>query len=210
MYVAIYSFPSERAVINRERASGLYHLSAYYLTRVVCEMPLLLTLPTLYTVISFWMSNLSPSFADFMAYWALIISLALAGQATGFFIGATFRSFRTALTFTTLYSMAQILVAGYMVKQLPTYVSWVQYLSVCKYGLAATELVIFSPDSVFPCTDKSYAPCADASYVTGAQIIDFENVTGSLGFNISMIWVNFVLFTMMTYFSLRYLNRKIA
>ena len=64
--------PAERVVINKERSSGSYHLSAYYLAKTFSELPLLLLLPSLYIIIVYWTAGLT-GWPGFFGTWFFLI-----------------------------------------------------------------------------------------------------------------------------------------
>jgi ABC-type multidrug transport system ATPase subunit len=66
MFNSLLSFPSEREVILKERASGSYNLSAYFVAKMLSEAPTRLVLPFIYMAISYWMADLNPSFVVFL------------------------------------------------------------------------------------------------------------------------------------------------
>ena len=73
------TIPSEHAVIAKERHSGMYHLSAYYLTKTVSELPLVIAQPSFYLLISYWIVGLNGA-AAFFGTWLIIITNALVAQ----------------------------------------------------------------------------------------------------------------------------------
>jgi len=48
-------------VLNKERDTGTYRLSAYYLAKVLAEVPLMMVLPFVYAVITYWMVRYTTS-----------------------------------------------------------------------------------------------------------------------------------------------------
>jgi len=54
---------SDRAVLNKERVSGYYRLSAYYIAKNVSGIPVMLILPSILFTIVFWSTGLNRQFA---------------------------------------------------------------------------------------------------------------------------------------------------
>ncbi|KAG2554671.1 hypothetical protein PVAP13_9KG595500 [Panicum virgatum] len=54
VFTAIFTFPQERAMLNKERAVDMYKLSAYFLARTTSDLPLDLFLPVIFMVIVYF------------------------------------------------------------------------------------------------------------------------------------------------------------
>lgn len=61
VFTAIFTFPQERAMLNKERAVDMYKLSAYFMARTTSDLPLDLILPILFMLIVYFMAGLKLS-----------------------------------------------------------------------------------------------------------------------------------------------------
>ena len=77
------SVPSQQQVVNKERASGAYRLSAFYLSRMFGELPLLMVPPTLYFVISYPMMGCSSAVTFVQLLLLLLLNSIVAEVSTG-------------------------------------------------------------------------------------------------------------------------------
>ncbi len=87
-FTAIFTFPSERSMIFKERASGSYYLSAYFLSKTISEMPTRLSLPAIFWTIAYWMSGVNYGFHVFLGTMGCILLAVLAGESFGLLCGA--------------------------------------------------------------------------------------------------------------------------
>ena len=76
--------PSDHVVISKERRSGSYHLSAYYLAKAISELPLIILLPLLFFTITYWAAGIN-YFASFFAMALFTILSNLTGQVRPYF-----------------------------------------------------------------------------------------------------------------------------
>jgi len=92
-FTAIFTFPTEREIIFKERASGSYYLSAYFLSKTISEMPTRLSLPSIFWTIAYWMSGVNYRFDVFLGTLGCTLLAVLAGESYGLLCGALVMDF---------------------------------------------------------------------------------------------------------------------
>lgn len=130
---AVFAFPQERPVLARERASGMYALSSYFMSRMAGDLPMELALPTAFTVVVYLMAALNPSPAAFALTLAVILGYVLVAEGLGLAVGAVMMDAKRASTLVTVIMLAYLLTGGFYVHNVPEFMVWAKYTSFTYY-----------------------------------------------------------------------------
>lgn len=91
MFAALFTFPNEYKMMLKERASGMYRLSAFYFARSASDIPMEVTVPSVFIVIIYFMAGLRLEAWAFFANWAAVMLVLLVAQSFGLLIGKSRR-----------------------------------------------------------------------------------------------------------------------
>lgn len=86
VFTAIFMFPQERAMLNKERAADMYRLSAYFLARTTSDLPLDLLLPSLFLLVVYFMAGLKHSVEAFFLTMLTVFLCIVAAQVSLYFL----------------------------------------------------------------------------------------------------------------------------
>jgi ABC-type multidrug transport system ATPase subunit len=139
MFWTLFAFPSERAVLNKDRASGAYRLSAYYTAKTLVEMPADCIYPLIFCVIVYWVVGFNHSVWAFMTFTIVVLASSLTSQSIGMTISSGVPDMRRALVVATCFMLATMLMAGLFVSNynIPGFIRPLKYLSYLKYSYEA-------------------------------------------------------------------------
>jgi len=204
MFTAYMSFPLERAIIFKERSSGSYHLSAYFMAKTTSEAPARLALPSIYMVISYWMSGVNNNFGIFLASTMCTLLSVLAGESIGLFMGAAILDMEKGMVVMTVVALSLMVVGGFFVRNVPAWILWMGYLSPFKYSYNSSVQLVF--DRPVPCDGSGLlSVCNDPNteFATERDVLDFLGVEFSAGTNAALLLVMFVVVRIMAFFALK-------
>jgi ABC-type multidrug transport system ATPase subunit/ABC-type multidrug transport system permease subunit len=205
MFSALMAFPAEKVVIMKERASGSYHLSAYFLAKTTSDAPVRLVLPFLYMMTSFWMAGIDNRCGVFVASTGCTLLSVLAGESLGLLVGASISAMDKAMTVMTVTTLGLMLLGGFFVQNIPSFVKWARYLSPFKYAFDGSLQLVFDRD--VPCDGsgvlESYCGGADTGYASAQDVLSQMRVQGSLAFNVCMLLVFCLVPRYLAYLALR-------
>mmetsp|Transcript_5492 Transcript_5492/g.7206 ORF Transcript_5492/g.7206 Transcript_5492/m.7206 type:complete len:586 (-) Transcript_5492:52-1809(-) len=206
MFTALAAFPEERVVIMKERASGSYRLSAYFMAKTTSDMPVRVLLPLAYMIISYWMANIDSRFKIFLGSVGCSLLSVVAGEALGLCLGASIYDLEQAITTMTVGALFLMLVGGFFAENPPAWIDWAKFLSPFKYSFDSSLQLIFSRD--VPCDGSGALEVLcdgkDVGYVSAEDLHEFIGIQGSLGFNIGILLVICFVPRLVAYLALRH------
>ena len=138
-------------MLKKERSSGMYRLSSYYISRMVADLPMELILPTAFMIITYWMAGLKGNVANFLFTLLSLLLVVLVGQGLGLALGAVVQDQKSATTLASVMGLTFMLASGFYVQNVPKFIGWVKYLSFIYYTNQLFISSQFHAGETYPC-----------------------------------------------------------
>ncbi|ETO10802.1 hypothetical protein RFI_26574 [Reticulomyxa filosa] len=175
MFRGAMYFPMERQVIRKERQSGAYQLSSYYIGKIMAEFPVDTSLPMMAVCIYYWLVGLGDSAPTFILYILSTCLTVWVASSFGTMIGCTLMDFERAITALSVSGIFLMLLGGFYVqtKEIPVWISWIGYLSHFRWAVTSTENITMRHVSFSCASDgaSSYTLCSTHKRIPGLEVL---------------------------------------
>ncbi|CAF1389416.1 unnamed protein product [Didymodactylos carnosus] len=172
----INTFPVERALTLRERASGSYKASAYFIAKIIVETLVLIPIPIFFSCIVYFLVGLQPHVGKFFLFMFFMFLSILSATSLALMVSALCRTADLSVAVLPLALEITRLFGGYFLApaNLPKYFAWLDALSSVKYAYVGTSI---NEQSGLTLT------CTAAEKVNGTCITSGEYFIHQYGFN---------------------------
>lgn len=130
----LLTFPQERPVFLREYAAGQYGVVAYFVSKTIIELPVILLSSALQFLVCYWIMGLK---GEFFALVLVAWLLAITSAGLALVVGCGVASVEKGMQLAPLVLLPQMLFSGLFVpvNSIPVSLRWVQYICPLKYAV---------------------------------------------------------------------------
>lgn len=155
LFVSLFTFPEEQRHMLKERASGMYRLSAFYVARMLADFPTDLSIPTGFIIIVYFMAGLRYDAGAFFGIYGTLLLTMLVAQSIGLLLGTIFMNPKTAQTVATVLMLTVVLTGGFFVLDIPPWIGWLKWLSFIYYSLGILLFIQYDGGNtvVYSCSE---------------------------------------------------------
>uniref|UniRef100_A0A182IQF7 Uncharacterized protein n=1 Tax=Anopheles atroparvus TaxID=41427 RepID=A0A182IQF7_ANOAO len=179
--------PLEAKVFVRERLNNWYSLEAYYLSKIVADLPLQILCPSLFLAIAYYLTDQPLEWERFGMLWLVLLLLGIFAQTVGLLSGAAF-NMQMATFFVPCFSIPSLLFSGFFVKtyEMNEVLSHIANVSFFRYSLQGSLQAVYGNNrTTFPCSqDVCYynKPKKFLKFMDTSEDGYWDNVYALLGF----------------------------
>lgn len=200
---AIELFLKERVLFIHENASGYYHVSTYFIAKLICDLiPLRIVPSILFSTIVYFMIGFQQTVEKFFIFYFAVFSTTICGAALCFLISASVEVFGIANLLSAMLFVLMMVFGGFLVKisSVVEFLSWIKWISIFRYSINIMNINEFSGLTLCLQNNTSICPFNGTDIIRNRANIEYNSQWD--------LWKNFVALHSMTliFFTLAYLQ----
>jgi ATP-binding cassette subfamily G (WHITE) protein 2 len=185
---SVSKFPSQKAIIKRERASGSYRSSSAFLAKFVASLPLLIIGTTIFVVPVYWTIGFQATASQFFTYYFISIVHVIVSNALGFVIGSIVPNQELGQIIAPMIIIVFMLFSGLLVNldSITVVLRWIQWISFITYSYKAYGQNEFVESIKFTCSGGSRC-FADGLAVVEQYSLGTPSLWSAIAVNVGFI-----------------------
>lgn len=200
---AIELFLKERVLFIHENASGYYHVSTYFIAKLLCDLIPLRIIPSiLFSSIVYFMIGFQRTVEKFFIFYFAIFSTTICGASLCFLLSASVEVFGIANLLCAMIFVLMMVFGGFLVQisSVVDFLSWIKWISIFRYSINIVNINEFSGLQLCLNNDTDVCPFNGTDIIRNRAHIEYETQWD--------LWKNFVALNSMTiiFFILAYLQ----
>ncbi|XP_061166082.1 broad substrate specificity ATP-binding cassette transporter ABCG2-like [Saccostrea echinata] len=199
---AVELFIKERAIFMHENVGGFYRVSAYFFSKIFCDViPMRLFPVVIFSAVTYFMIGFTAEVDKFFIYTLSLFAVAMAASGLAFFFSALVKIFAIANLCIALCYVFMMVFSGLLINiaSIAEWLRWIKWLSIFRYGLNALNINELK--------DKHF----DNSTVCGNEYLSEQGIEYQTDFdlwqNIMALLVFSAFFLILTYVRLATMNK---
>lgn len=139
----LLAFPFTRPIFMREYSTGTYYASAYFLSKMICELPLAFLQTLAQYLVAYFLIAMNGNFFLFVL---IGFGNGLAASSIALLLGCIVPDAKVVTELSPLLFVPQLLFCGFFIRTslVPVFLRWAQYLCSLKYSLNLVLLTEFA------------------------------------------------------------------
>ncbi|KAJ8600035.1 hypothetical protein CTAYLR_001898 [Chrysophaeum taylorii] len=152
MLVALFAFPVDINVLKKERAAGLYKVSAFFVARTAVDTVTASLVAPALSLVYYFVVGLRPKV--YGGHFAAHLMNGLVAHSSGLCIGAWIHNLKRAAGTQSIFMLCTMLLGGFYVQGVPTYLRWLNSFSFTSYAYRAMMKLEFDKSMTYDCDDR--------------------------------------------------------
>ena len=164
----VMALPAQRSIFLREHSTGMYSSMAYLSSKVPMEYVLSAIQVLVQLIIAYFFCALN---GYFVIYWLILVAVSICAESIALMLSCVTTSPLSAFQTLPIALFPQIIFCGLIVsiKDMPSWISWLQYLCFLPYGMKLLCINEFGCASISQFTSNDIQ-CSNIA-INGAMLV---------------------------------------